>query len=153
VVGVHTLLDPGVETEQAAVEPPADTKVAETTTEPAASQPVPPAGAAERAVYDMYVQESYQTPNTSWAYLSQDLKDEMGSPERWAEREQIYTLWYVYFTQMPKAEVSGDTAEVSFQVRQNRTGGARLVSGTWECVNEGGEWKLNRLKDEKTQIL
>lgn len=25
-----------------------------------------------------------------------------------------------------------------------------ILSGTWVCVNEGGEWKLDRLEDENT---
>ena len=147
-------LDVGKEAEQAVYQPQ-DTAESpeETTTAPVASEPTPPASAAEKAVYDMYVEESYQNPNRVWPYLSQRLQNEVGSPEQWAKQEQLDRLWYVYFVQMPKAEVSGDTAEVTFQVRENRTGEVRLVSGTWECVNEGGEWKLDRLKNNKTQTL
>jgi eukaryotic-like serine/threonine-protein kinase len=118
-----------------------------------ASVPVPPAAQAEKAVYDMYVQESYQTPETSWAFLSERLQNEVGSPEQWAVREQIYDLYYVYFTQMPQATVTGDTAEVSFQVRLDRSGGRELLSGTWVCVVEDGEWKLDRLENESIQPL
>ena len=99
----------------------------------------------------MYVQESYQTPETSWAYLSGRLQDEVGSPEEWADREELGTLWYVYFLEGPEAEVSGDTASVSFRVRQDRTGETRIVSGTWVCVVEGGEWKLDRLENRETE--
>ena len=119
----------------------------------AASEPLPPASQAEKAVFDMYVQESYQTPETSWAFLSERLQNEVGSPEQWAERERIYDLYYVYFTQMPQATVSGDTAEVSFQVRLRRSGGRELLSGTWVCVVEDGEWKLDRLENESIQPL
>ena len=118
-----------------------------------AGEPVPPAAKAEKAVFDMYVQESYQTPETSWAFLSERLQNEVGSPELWAEREQIYDLYYVYFTQMPQATISGGTAEVSFQVRLRRSGGRELLSGTWVCVVEDGEWKLDRLEDESIQPL
>jgi eukaryotic-like serine/threonine-protein kinase len=111
--------------------------------------PVPPLAKAERAVFNMYVQESYQTPQTSWAYLSERLQSEVGSPERWAQRERIYTLYYVYFTRYPEATASGDTAEVLFEVRLDRDTGKELLSGTWVCVNEDGEWKLNRLEKEK----
>jgi eukaryotic-like serine/threonine-protein kinase len=114
---------------------------------------VPPLERAERAVFDMYVQESYQTPQTSWVYLSERLQNEVGSPERWAQREQIYTLYYVYFTRVPEATASGDTAEVVFEVRLDRDTGKELLSGTWVCVNEGGEWKLDRLENEKTVPL
>jgi hypothetical protein len=118
-----------------------------------AGEPLPPATQAEDAVFDMYVQESYQTPETSWEFLSERLQNEVGSPEQWAEREQIYDLYYVYFTQVPQATVSGDTAEVSFEVRLDRSGGQELLSGTWVCVVEGGEWKLDRLENETVQPL
>jgi serine/threonine-protein kinase len=59
----------------------------------------------------------------------------------------------VYFTQMPQATISGGTAEVSFQVRLRRSGGRELLSGTWVCVVEDGEWKLDRLEDESIQPL
>ena len=101
----------------------------------------------------MYVQEYYQTPQTSWAYLSQRLQDEVGSPERWAEREGIYNLYYVYFTALPRASASGDEAEVVFEVRLDRETGKEILSGTWVCVVEGGEWKLDRLEDERTVPL
>ena len=93
----------------------------------------------------MYVQASYQDPNKVWPYFSRRFQDEEGPPERWAQKEQLSTLSYVYFVQMPSAELSGDKAKVRFQVRETRTGGPKLVSGTWECVNEDGEWKLDRL--------
>ena len=118
-----------------------------------ASEPALPTAQAEKAVFDMYVQESYQTPETSWAFLSERLQSEVGSPEQWAEREQIYDLYYVYFTQMPQATVSGDTAEVSFEVRLDRGGGQELLSGTWVCVVEDGKWKLDRLENKRVQPL
>jgi hypothetical protein len=118
-----------------------------------ASEAVPPAAQAEKAVFNMYVQESYQRPETSWAFLSERLQNEVGSPEQWAEREQIYDLYYVYFTRLPEATISGDTAEVTFKVRLDRSGGRELLSGTWVCVVEDGEWKLDRLENERIQPL
>jgi eukaryotic-like serine/threonine-protein kinase len=118
-----------------------------------ASEDVPAASKAEDAVFDMYVQESYQTPETSWEYLSERLQDEVGSPETWAAQEDIYTLEYVYFPTLPEAQVSGDTAEVDFQVRLDRNTGSEMLSGTWICVVEDGEWKLDRLEDEETTPL
>ncbi len=120
-------------------------EVAESPAAPVASEPAPLPAAAEKAVFDMYVEASYQDANRVWPYLSQRLQGEVGSPERWAEQQRFDTLWYVYFVQMPRAKVSGNTAEVNFGVRETRTGEVRLVTGTWECVNEGGEWKLDRL--------
>ena len=139
----------------AAPEQPADEAAAPDTSsqdeEPdAPAESVPPAAEAENAVFDMYVQESYQTPETSWAFLSERLQAEIGSPEEWAAQEDIYTLTYVYFPQLPAAEIRGDTAEVAFEVRLDRDTGSELLSGTWICVVENGEWKLDRLEDERT---
>jgi serine/threonine-protein kinase len=133
-------------TEQATTDQPQ--KAAETSAETKSDspQPAPPPADAQSAVYNMYVAESYQDPKKVWPYLSQRLQKEVGSPEQWAQQERIGTLRYVYFTQMPKADVSGDTARVDFTVREDRTGEASTyVTGTWECVNEDGEWKLDHL--------
>ena len=152
VVGAPLLLDSGAgeaeraDQQQKAAETPAETA-------PVASEPAPPPSAAENAVFDMYVKASYRNIDAVWAHLSKRLQNEVGSPERWAEQQQLGTLWYVYFVQMPKAEVSGNTAKVGFKVRETRTGEVKLVTGTWECVNEGGEWKLDRLVDEKTETF
>jgi hypothetical protein len=123
---------------------------------PAGNPPADPAlpeAQAEKAVFDMYVQESYQTPETSWVFLSDRLQNEVGSPEQWADREQIYDLYYVYFTQLPEARVSGETAAVTFEVRLDRSGGRELLSGTWVCVVEDGEWKLDRLQNESVRPI
>ena len=119
----------------------------------ASEEPALPPSQAEQAVFDMYVEESFQTPETSWAYLSERLQREVGSPEQWAEQEQIYDLYYVYFTRYPAATVSGGTAEVTFEVRLDRSAGQELLSGTWVCIIEDGEWKLDRLENERVQPI
>jgi eukaryotic-like serine/threonine-protein kinase len=87
-------------------------------------------------------------------YLSERLQNEIGSPERWAEREDFYTCTYIgesmEFTSYPVARAVGDTAEVTFEVRLDHTWGSESRSGTWVCVNEGGEWKLDRLENART---
>jgi eukaryotic-like serine/threonine-protein kinase len=152
-VDVPTLLTSVVgKAEQAADQPQKDGDTSAETS-PVTSELAPPPADAESAVYDMYVKASYRNIDAVWAHLSKRLQSDVGSKERWAEQQRIGTLWYVYFTQMPKAEVAGNTAKVGFKVRETRTGETRLVTGTWECVNEGGEWKLDRLVDEKTESL
>ena len=155
--GAYALLGSGAgetgqvaEQQQEVAQAPVETLPAETTDETTTpSESLPPASEAARAVFDMYVEESYQDAEGSYAYLSRRLQEEVGSPEQWAERERLGTLWYVYFTRYPQAEISGEEARVTFMVRQNRTGGARLVSGIWVCVVEDGEWKLDRLENER----
>jgi hypothetical protein len=112
--------------------------------------PAPQLVRAERVVYDLYYQESFNRVDASWAYLSERLQNEIGSPERWAEREDIYTFTYMKFTSYPVARAVGDTAEVAFEVRLDHTWGSESLSGTWVCVNEGGEWKLDRLENAQT---
>jgi len=147
-----------VEPQLSALDPPAvqrtgNASAGNVPAEEPASEPALPPAQAEQAVFDMYVQESYQTPETSWVYLSERLQNEVGSPEQWAARERIYDLYWVQFTQMPQATISGDTAEVTFEVRLDRTGGSELLSGTWVCIVEDGEWKLDRLENESLQPL
>jgi serine/threonine-protein kinase len=112
--------------------------------------PAPPLEGAERLVFNLYYQESFNRVDASWAYLSERLQNEIGSPERWAEREDIYTFTYMEFTSLPVARAVGDTAEVTFEVRLDHTWGSESLSGTWVCVNEGGEWKLDRLENAQT---
>ncbi len=112
--------------------------------------PAPPLVRAEKVVYNLYYQESFNRVAASWAYLSERLQNEIGSPERWAEREDIYTFEYMAFTSYPVARAAGDTAEVTFEVRLDHTWGSESLSGTWVCVNEGGEWKLDRLENAQT---
>jgi eukaryotic-like serine/threonine-protein kinase len=112
--------------------------------------PAPPLEGAERLVFNLYYQESFNRVDASWAYLSERLQNEIGSPERWAEREDIYTFTYMEFTSLPVASAVGDTAEVTFEVRLDHTWGSESLSGTWVCVNEGGEWKLDRLENAQS---
>jgi serine/threonine-protein kinase len=109
--------------------------------------PAPPLVGAEKVVYNLYYQESFNRVDASWAYLSERLQNKIGSPERWAEREDIYTFTYMEFTSLPVARAVGDTAEVTFEVRLDHTWGSESLSGTWVCVNEGGVWKLDRLEN------
>ena len=89
----------------------------------------------------------------SWAFLSRHLQSQIGSPEQWAAQEDIYTFTYMEFTSYPAAAVSGDTARVAFEVRLDHTWGSKLLSGTWVCVVENGEWKLDRLENQESILL
>jgi tRNA A-37 threonylcarbamoyl transferase component Bud32 len=121
--------------------------------EPAVEEPALPPEAAEQAVFDMYYEMSFARAEESWAFLSERLQNEIGSVEQWAEQEDIYTFTYMEFTSYPAATASGDTAEVTFEVRLDHTWGSELLSGTWVCVVESGEWKLDRLENEETILL
>ena len=109
--------------------------------------PALPLAKAEQTVYDLYYEMSFNRVDATWALLSPRLQEEIGSPERWAEQEDIYTFTYMEFTSYPVAKAAGDTAEVTFVVRLDHTWGSVSLSGTWVCVNEDGEWKLDRLEN------
>jgi eukaryotic-like serine/threonine-protein kinase len=112
--------------------------------------PAPPLGGAERAVFGMYVDQSYRRVDPTWAALSGRLQEEVGSRQRWAEQEDLYTFTYMEYLTPPEATASGEAARVPFEVRLDHTWGSEVLSGTWVCVVEGGEWKLDRLQDERT---
>jgi eukaryotic-like serine/threonine-protein kinase len=115
--------------------------------------PAPPLANAEQRVYDLYYKMSFNNVNGTWAMLSPRLQEEIGSPEKWEQQEDIYTFTYMEFTSYPVAKAAGDTAEVTFVVRLDHTWGSESLSGTWVCVNEDGEWKLDRLENaQKTPV-
>jgi hypothetical protein len=119
----------------------------------AASEPTLPPDQAEQAVFDMYYQMSFARDKASWAYLSERLQQQVGYPGQWAEQEDIDTFTYMKFTSYPTATVSGNVARVRFEVRLDHTWGSELLSGTWVCVVEDGEWKLDRVSSETAQPL
>ena len=121
-----------------------------TPTQEPTEEPALPPEAAEQAVFDMYYEMSFARPETSFAFLSERLQREVGSTAQWAEQEDIYSFTYMEFTEYPNATASGETAEVAFAVRLDRTYGSELLSGTWVCVVEDGEWRLDRLENEQS---
>ena len=112
------------------------------------SGPAPPLREAEKAVYDMYIDQSYRRVDATWAALSGRLQEEIGSRERWAEQEDLYTCEYMEYISVPEATASGEKARVAFEARLDHEWGSEILSGTWVCVNEDGAWKLDRLEDE-----
>jgi len=112
------------------------------------SGPAPPLKEAERAVYDMYIDQSYRGVDATWAALSERLQEQIGSRERWAEQEDLYTFEYMEYLSLPEATASGKTARVAFEARLDHEWGSEILSGTWVCINEGGEWKLDSLENE-----
>ena len=88
--------------------------------------------------------------DATWAALSGRLQEEIGSKEQWVQQEDLYTFEYMEYLSPLETEASGDKARVAFEARLDHTWGSEVLSGTWVCVNEGGEWKLDRLEDENT---
>ena len=111
--------------------------------------PAPPLANAEQTVYDLYYDMSFNNVNGTWAMLSPRLQEEIGSPEQWEQQEDIYTFTYMRFVSYPAARAAGDTAEVTFVVKLDQTWGSQSLSGTWVCVNQDGQWKLDRLENAR----
>jgi hypothetical protein len=111
--------------------------------------PAPPLVDAQQTVYNLYYKMSFNNVDATWAMLSPRLQNEIGSPPQWEQQQDIYTLTYMKFTSYPVAEAAGDNAEVIFEVRLDHTWGSESLSGTWVCVNEDGEWKLDRLENSR----
>jgi eukaryotic-like serine/threonine-protein kinase len=157
VTGVPTLLNDDEKADQTAegvqdtAKPSAETAAVEFT--PATSEPALPLDTAEKAVFDMYIEASYRNFGAAWAYLSQRKQNEEGSSARWAERQKFNDLWYVDFPQMPKAQASGNEVRITFKLEETHSADKRITTGTWVGVNEGGEWKLDRLEVGKTETL
>ncbi len=101
----------------------------------------------------MYYEESFATPQTSWVFLSEGLQSEIGSVDKWAEQEDIYTFTYMEFLSMPQASITGNEANVAFKVRLDHNWGSEVLSGTWVCVNQDGKWKLDRLEGEQSRTF
>jgi eukaryotic-like serine/threonine-protein kinase len=115
-----------------------------------AAEPSLPVQQAEQVVFDMYVDQSYREVGSTWNVLSSRLQEEIGSPQEWAQQEQINTFTDMYYIRVPQARAAGDEAEVRFSAELFREGGSEILSGTWICVTEDGQWKLDRLEDERS---
>ena len=109
--------------------------------------PAPPLANAEQTVYDLYYEMSFNNVDGTWDMLSPRLQEEIGTPAQWEQQEDINTFTYMKFTSYPVARAAGDTAEVTFVVTLDHTWGSESLSGTWVCVNEDGEWKLDHLEN------
>ncbi len=155
VVGAYALLGPdsGEETGQVPEEAQygAQTPTAEEIA--ASSEPLPPATEAQQAVYNMYVQGSYGNVDASREYLSQRMQEsEEGSQEQWEERFVGDTIWRMWFSQPPAAQVSGETAEVQFELNEIHDVERRIITGTATCVVEDGTWKVDSLEEETRSL-
>jgi hypothetical protein len=73
----------------------------------------------------MYVDQSYRRVDATWAALSGRLQEEIGSRERWAEQEDLYTFEYMEYISVPQATASGAEARVAFEARLDHEWGPR----------------------------
>ncbi|WP_243638048.1 serine/threonine-protein kinase [Rubrobacter taiwanensis] len=109
------------------------------------------AEAAERAVREMYLAAASDDPGSSWDYLSGRFRQQVGSREAWTG--QFDTLERIEFLRGPEAEVSGDTARVSFVTLARHTDRTEQNTATWVLISEGGVWKLDELAAIQTRVV
>lgn len=119
----------------------------ETTVEktvPEETEPAPPVDTADDVVFEMYVAATENDYEGSWDRLSSRYQEkEIGSLDEWEALQSSLTGLTV--TQEFVAQPAGDDqAKVTFQTEETRDGVTEPVSGVWTCVNEDGEWKLDR---------
>jgi len=93
-----------------------------------------------REHYEVAASDDYQD---AWNYLSSSYQQQVGSPGAWTN--QFRTLESVRFTSGPAAEVSGNTATVSFSTVAQHTDRTDTPSLTATLVKEDGEWKIDSL--------
>ena len=102
-----------------------------------------PEQAAEQTVRDFYQTAAGPNYQDSWDLLSDRYQQELGARETMTD--QFRTLESVRFTSGPEAQVSGDTATVSFSTVARHTDRTDTPSLTATLVNENGEWKIDNL--------
>ncbi|CAA9399181.1 MAG: Serine/threonine protein kinase [uncultured Rubrobacteraceae bacterium] len=98
---------------------------------------------AEQTIREHYEVAASDDYRDAWNYLSSSYQQEWGSRGAWTN--QFRTLESVEFTSGPNAEVSGDTATVSFSTVATHTNRVDRPSLTATLVNEEGEWKIDSL--------
>lgn len=115
-----------------------------TASAPEETVPAPPVDTADDVVFDMYVLATENDFEGSWELLSSRYQEEeVGSLEEWESRQVSLTGLAVTqeFVARPAGE---DQARVSFETQETRDGVTETVGGVWICVNEDGEWRLDR---------
>ena len=126
---------------------PTQTPPEETTPPEQTNEPAQPDGLSEEAaaqtVKNFYSTAAGDNYESSWDFLSSRYQEELGVRENMTS--QFSTLESVDFTQGPTAQVDGNTATVSFSTRAVHTDRVETPSLTATLVNEGGEWKIDRL--------
>lgn len=115
---------------------------------PEETVPAPPVDTADDVVFNMYVMATENDFEGSWELLSTRYQEEeVGSLEEWEARQVSLTGLAV--TREFVAEPDGENqARVSFETQETRDGVVETVSGVWICINEDGEWKLDRFIEQ-----
>jgi hypothetical protein len=100
------------------------------------------AEAAERTVEEFYTSADQGDIGRAYGLLTDEWRQQYFPTQ--AELEGTFApVEEVRFVEGPTAEVSGDTATVTGQTEARLTDQIEQNQGTWELVNEGGEWRIN----------
>ena len=118
---------------------------------PSANEPAPgePQGqdgltakAAARTVEEFYTSADQGDIGRAYALLTDEWQQKYFPTQ--ADLEGTFApVEEVRFVEGPTAEVSGETATVTGQTEARLTDQIEQNQGTWELVNEGGEWRIN----------
>jgi hypothetical protein len=100
------------------------------------------AEAAERTVEEFYTSADQGDIGRAYGLLTDEWQQQYFPTQ--ADLEGTFAaVEEVRFVEGPTADVSGDTATVTGQTEARLTDQIEQNQGTWELVNEDGEWKIN----------
>ena len=100
------------------------------------------AEAAERTVEEFYTSADQGDIGRAYGLLTDEWQQQYFPTQ--ADLEGTFaSVEEVRFVEGPTADVSGETATVTGQTEARLTDQIEQNQGTWELVNEGGEWKIN----------
>jgi eukaryotic-like serine/threonine-protein kinase len=108
--------------------------------------------AASQTVRELYATAASGEYGASYEMLSQGFRQGQ-APTQEAWSNQFQTLQSIEFVEGPSASVSGDTATVSGVTIAEHTDRTEQNTVVWTLVNEGGDWKLEGISVQNTEIL
>lgn len=107
---------------------------------------------AARTVEEIYATAASGDYGASYELLSSGFKQRQAPTQaRWEATFQ--TLQSIRWAEGPVARVSGDTATVTGTTIAEHSDRTERNTGTWTLVREGGEWRLESLSIQDTEIV
>jgi serine/threonine-protein kinase len=108
-------------------------------------------GAAAGAVEGFYTTAAEGDYDRSSEFLSADYQSTF--PNEATFEGTFATLESISFVEEPEVEISGSTATVTGTTEAVHTDRTELNTATWTVVDEGGEWKLDNIAIQDTQVV
>ncbi|MEW6638567.1 MAG: hypothetical protein AB1425_17335 [Actinomycetota bacterium] len=111
-----------------------------------------PAEEAAQTVEEIYATAASGDYDASYALLSSGFKQSTAPTQaQWSG--QFESLRSIRWVEGPTAVVSGETATVTGTTVAEHTDRTERNTVVWRLVREGGEWKLDGLSPQSTEII